>query len=287
MNERCFDTGTVALNYAEGPPNGPPFVLLHGGAGSWRSGAALIERLLPGRQVYAPDFRGHGKSGHVPSRYRLRDYVADTAAFLEGVVGEPAIVYGHSLGGEVAIMLAALRPELVRAVIDGDGPLSTENHPTEEPVHRAMNVLWHSLAGKPAPEIVAALKDMPVAVRKGEAPRRAADIFGEDSPWFELQATNLHQLDPDVLAAVLEGPETMLEGYDPQALLPAIRCPVLLLQADPAAGGVLQDEEVRTGLRLLPHATHVRLEGIGHELHGPPGQTQRVLDAMAPFLQSV
>ena len=75
------------------------------------------------------------------------------------------------------------------------------------------------------------------------------------------------------------------EGYDPETLLPAISCPVLILQADPAAGGALSDEEVEKGLRLLPRATHVRLEGIGHELHGL--HAQRVLDAIGPFLESV
>ena len=103
MLERRFQTGVVELSYAEGPAVGPALVLLHGGAGSWKSGGALIDMLAERWHVYAPDFRGHGKSGHAPGRYRLRDYVADTAAFLEQVVKEPAVLYGHSLGGEVAI----------------------------------------------------------------------------------------------------------------------------------------------------------------------------------------
>lgn len=287
MREQQFNTGAVEINYAEGPPTGPPLLILHGGAGSWRSGSGLIQALSGRWHVYAPDFRGHGGSGHVPGRYHLRDYVADTAAFLRYVVGEPAIIYGHSLGGEVAIMVAAQHPELVRAVIDGDAPLSAEDHPTEQPTHKAMNVLWHSLAGKPVPEIVAGLKETPVVLPGESTPRRAADVFGEDSPWFEFQATNLHQLDPDMLGAVLAGPKIMLEGYDPDMLLPAIRCPVLLLQGDPAVGGLLSDAEVQRGLSLLSSAMHVRLQGIGHELHGPPGQEQDVLWAIASFLERV
>ena len=126
---------------------------------------------------------------------------------------------------------------------------------------------------------------MMVPVPGDNSPRRAGDAFGEDNPWFAFQAMNLHRLDPDMLAAVLAGPEVMLDGYEPETLLPAIRCPVLLLQADPAAGGMLSDGEVARSLRLLPRGRHVRLEGIGHELHGP--HAQRVLDAMAPFLASV
>jgi pimeloyl-ACP methyl ester carboxylesterase len=112
------------------------------------------------------------------------------------------------------------------------------------------------------------------------------EVFGAVHPWFDLQAQNLHQLDPDMLAAVLAGPETMLAGYDPAQVLPAITCPVLLLQGDPAAGGLLRDEEVRLGLHLLPQATHTQLAGIGHELHGPPANVTRVLEAIQPFLEA-
>ena len=88
-----------------------------------------------------------------------------------------------------------------------------------------------------------------------------------------------------MLATVLAGPDIMLEGYDPDELLPAITCPILILQADPAAGGLLSDREVERALRLLPHPTHLRLEGIGHELHGT--HPQRVLQAISPFIESV
>jgi pimeloyl-ACP methyl ester carboxylesterase len=126
-----------------------------------------------------------------------------------------------------------------------------------------------------------------VAERPGGERRPAADIFGEDNPWFEHQATSLHQLDPDMLAAVLEGPRKMLVGYDPHELLPLIECPVLLLQADPAVGNAMPDDEVELAMRLLRKPTHIRLDGIGHPLHGPPGGTARVIAAWTPFLSQL
>jgi pimeloyl-ACP methyl ester carboxylesterase len=283
--ERRFDTGEVEINYGEGLPNGPPFVILHGGSASWRYAEALIDLLKDRWHIYAPDFRGHGDSGHVSGRYNLRDYAEDIAAFLADVVREPAVLFGHSLGGEVAIMVAAWGTTPLRAVVVGDAPLSIDAQRTDTSIHRAQNELWHTLAGRPIPEIAAALREMRVAVPGTDASVRAGDAFGEDSPWFAFQATNLHRLDPDMLAAVLAGPDTMLEGYDPEILLPAIACPVLLLQADPTAGGGLSDADVERGLRLLPRPTHVRLDGVGHELHGL--HAQRVLEAMAPFLADV
>lgn len=284
MIERRFDTGAVEINYGEGPSNGPPFVILHGGAGSWRYAATFIDLLVNDWHVYAPDFRGHGDSGHVAGHYNLRDYADDTAAFLAGVVREPAVLYGHSLGGEVAIMVASQWPDLVRAVIHGDVPFSKENHPTQSKYHRAQNELWHRLAGRPVSEIEAALRDMPVKVPNSKDLVRAEDLLGQDSAWFAFHASNLHRLDPDMLGAVLAGPEVMLDGYDPEILL-AVTCPVLILQADPVAGSGLSDDEAQKGMRLLPDATLIRLEGIDHSLHGM--HPQAVFDVISPFLAEV
>lgn len=288
LHEQRFDTGTVVINYAEGPPHGPPFVVLHGGSASWQYGKAFLEVLSDRWHVYAPDFRGHGKSGRVPGHYQVRDYATDTAAFLAGVVGEPAIVFGHSLGGYTALALAAEHPELVRAVIDGDATLERKDHPIEDPTHKSQNGLWHTLAGRPVAEIAHALKETPYVVPGETKPRRYADVVGDDDPWFEFQAINLHRLDPDMLAAVLAGPDHLLAGYAPERTLPAIACPVLLLQADPAAGGGgLPDEDARHALQLLRQGSHVRLVGIGHTLYGLTNQIPQVVRAITPFLEQV
>jgi pimeloyl-ACP methyl ester carboxylesterase len=288
MQERRFDTGIVELNYGEGPRNGTPFVILHGGAGSWHYADALIALLTDRWHLFAPDLRGHGDSGHVPGKYQLRDYSGDIIAFLAGVVREPAVIYGHSLGGEVAIMVAATRPDLVRAVIHGDVAFSYSNeqfHSEQARNIRAQNELWHRIAGKPETEIEVALRDMPIQLPGAAEYVRAEDAFGKDSEWFAFQASNLHRLDPDMLAAWLAGPDYSLAGYDPEMLLPAISCPVLILQGDPDAGGAMSDAQVEVGLKLLPNPNHILLKGIGHPLHGT--NAQEVFDAITPFLEEV
>ncbi|HLZ07595.1 MAG TPA: alpha/beta hydrolase, partial [Chloroflexota bacterium] len=226
--------------------------------------------------------------GRVPGHYQVRDYATDTAAFLAGVVREPAIVFGHSLGGYTALALAAEHPDLVRATIDGDASLERIDHGIEEPTHKSQNVLWHALAGRPLAEIAIALRETPYLVPGEIKPRRYADVVGEDAPWFEFQAINLHRLDPDMLAAVLAGPDYLLAGYDPERTLPAIVCPVLLLEADPAAGGGgLPEEDARHAMQLLRRGSHVRLVGIGHQLYGFPSQIPQVIQAITPFLEQV
>jgi pimeloyl-ACP methyl ester carboxylesterase len=273
------------VSYAEGPPSGPPFVLIHGGSARWQYGRELLEALADGWHVFAPDLRGHGRSGRTPGAYRVRDYATDIAFLLREVVVEPAVVFGHSRGGEIAVMLAAREPALVRALIVGDAPLSPDTSPVDDPDHRARNELWRDLAGHPAGEIEAALRAMPLVEPGATVPVRAEDAIGSDSPWFAFQAQTLQELDPETLASLLAGPRELLDGYDPEALLPAIACPVLLLQADPRLGGTLSEADVELGLRWLRDVSLVRLEGIDHSLHGRTDQLPQVLAAIRAFIR--
>lgn len=114
INEQAFHTGVVTINYAEGPPSGPPLVLLHGGSARWQSFDTIIPDLAVRWHLYAPDLRGHGKSGRVQGHYRLQDYAEDIIAFLQQCLSEPVYLIGHSLGGMVALLVAAQCPDYVR-----------------------------------------------------------------------------------------------------------------------------------------------------------------------------
>jgi pimeloyl-ACP methyl ester carboxylesterase len=163
--ERSFNTGAVEVNYAEGPPAGSPLVLLHGLAARWQLFMPLMPPLATTWHLFAPDFRGHGKSGWAPGHYRMGDFVDDTRTFLEGRFAEPVVIYGHSLGGGVAGVIAAERPELVRAIVVGDSALT----PASSKRDAALSYL----------------DDMPVALRG--------------------LSTSANQLDPDVLAMYRDG----------------------------------------------------------------------------------
>ncbi|MCC7370812.1 MAG: alpha/beta hydrolase [Chloroflexi bacterium] len=123
-------------------------MLLHGGSGRWQGRDASLQLLAKRWHVYAPDLRGHGRSGRIPDCYTLHDFSTDICTFIREVVRAPAVIYGHSLGGEIAVMAAATVPDLVRALVVGDAPLAVEDHPTEEPAHHEMNQLWRTLGGR-------------------------------------------------------------------------------------------------------------------------------------------
>ncbi len=93
---------------------------------------------------------------------------------------------------------------------------------------------------------------------------------------------NLYHQDPDVLTVLIEDYPRATAGYEMTQLMPNIHCPILLLQADPHAGGLMTDEEVAQAKTLLPRAQHIKLDGISHILHNE--DKVGVLTAVLPFL---
>jgi len=285
--EKVFDTAVVKINYAEGPPAGPSLLLLHGFTGRWQGFLPLIPLLSLRWHVYAPDYRGHGKSGRVPGRYGAEDFLSDVVAFVRGVVKEPAVLFGHSLGALFALALAERLPDQVRALIVGDIPLSRatwDAMPTNQE-------LWASLRDVAAreatiPELARLLADRTVPgteppVRHGDDPKLMSVELRE---W----ARSLSQLDPDVVQLHAEGrrAELML-AFDFEAMLGGIDCPVLLLQGDPAQGGLMTDRDVEYAKSLLSEAYHVQIAGAGHDLGLATYELAPLSRAVLNFLESL
>jgi pimeloyl-ACP methyl ester carboxylesterase len=94
-------------------------VLVHGSLD--RSAAfARVQRHLNDLRVVRYDRRGYGRSLSLGPADSLSQQVDD----LEHVVGDrPAVIVGHSLGGVLALALAARRPDLVQAVVAYEAPM--------------------------------------------------------------------------------------------------------------------------------------------------------------------
>ena len=70
---------------------------------------------------------------------------------------------------------------------------------------------------------------------------------------------------------------------DLESLLQRLACPVLLLQADEAYGGVAPDEDVERAMGLLADGLYVRLEGAGHDLGLSTWEVAPLLRAVTGF----
>jgi len=99
----------------------PKLFLLHGWMDVAASFQFLVDALARERYVIAPDLRGYGKSAWQPQGYWYADYIADLEALLEAFApGETVDLAGHSLGGNVVLHYAGIRPGRARRVISLD-----------------------------------------------------------------------------------------------------------------------------------------------------------------------
>lgn len=121
MASRFAEAAGVRIHIYDGPGGGklPPVVMLHGLASAGAAFAGVVAGIRPHtRRVIVPELPGHGFSPHPGGDAKITPSLlldAVTSA-LEQVIDEPAIVYGSSLGGAMALKYAIHRPERVRAL---------------------------------------------------------------------------------------------------------------------------------------------------------------------------
>lgn len=102
-----------------------PVLCLHGLTRNSRDFAALAQHIAPARRVIVPDQRGRGRSQYDPQwlNYHPRTYVDDMWTLLRELSVERVIVVGTSLGGLMALLMAATRPQALAGVVLNDiGP---------------------------------------------------------------------------------------------------------------------------------------------------------------------
>jgi pimeloyl-ACP methyl ester carboxylesterase len=250
--------------------------MLHGGAWRWQEYLSLIPTLGRRWRIYALDLRGNGRSGWVPETYRLRDFAEDNAAFLSRL-NAPAALVGHSIGGVIALMVAARRPDKVKALIIEDSPLTLDNYRKIVESSQNMFGLWLDLkkSAQSEQELALALADA------------YKDYPGVTSAWILFFAGCLWQLDPTYFNALLHDFDGFTEGYDYQNILAKIDCPVLFLRGETKLGAVMTDDEISW---LQQHCGNVQctpIDGVGHLLHLQDVGQALVLTAMRTFLEHV
>lgn len=283
ITERAFDTGEVCLNYAEGPANGPPLVLLHGLGRRWQVFLPIIPALSMRWHIFAPDFRGHGKSARVLRGYQGTQYAEDIIRFLRDRVPAPAIVFGHSLGGMIAMWVASHHPELVRALMLGDNLIVAERIP--HPMYVALFSGLRDLVrkGGSVEQIAAGIGCIELPIRGTHESVFIRNMPGNDEAYLLSWARCASQVDPDTYDMALDG--SALEGWDGETVLRGITCPTMLLQGNRELGGLMSDADVALATRLLPSHTHVKFRGLGHALFIQ--QPEPVLRAVTNFLESL
>jgi len=113
---RYVDVKGTKLRYiASG--QGPALVLLH----TLRTQLDMFQKVIPDLakrfRIYAMDYPGHGYSDIPEATYSSEFFVTRVARFLDQLDIRDAVIVGESIGGSIALLLAARHNPRVRAVV--------------------------------------------------------------------------------------------------------------------------------------------------------------------------
>lgn len=106
-----------------GNPDAPTIFMVHGWMDVAASFQFVVDCLAQDWHVIAPDWRGFGLTEYPKvESYWFPDYVADLDAILQHYSPEqPVNLLGHSMGGNIAMIYAGVRPERITKLINLEG----------------------------------------------------------------------------------------------------------------------------------------------------------------------
>ena len=252
LEERAATIAGARCRYFAGGA-GPPVILLHGlggGAVNWTLVAPLLAR---GHRVVVPDLPGHGLSGKLAGLRDLRPFADVIAAVAQRENAVPAAVVAHSLGGVVALRLAAEHADAVRALVlvETAGIVST--------LRRAEVAFAISAAVRPARRVSRIRHRV---ARTRELRRATFAYWGAVDPAALAPEAVLGFLEPAAQAHDVRGVGAALVREDPRAWLHRVECPAMLLwgardRIVPIEDGFEFARRLRAPIRTIAGAGHL------------------------------
>ncbi|MBK7261726.1 MAG: alpha/beta fold hydrolase [Rubrivivax sp.] len=270
-------------------PDRPPLVLTHGWMDMGASFQFVVDALAQAdgfeRWVLAPDWRGFGLSAApVADSYWFPDYLGDLDAVLDRLWPEGALdLVGHSMGGNLVMVYAGLRPQRIRRLVNLEGFGMPATRPAQAPQRL---VQW--LDQLKTPERLRPYADLAAVAARLMAndPLLTADKAAWLAPhWarpaasggFELQADPAHKRINPVLYQVDEVLETWKH----------ITAPLLWVDGDQTDtakwwGHRYSRDEFHRRLGVVNRVEKLTLSPCGHMLHHD--QPAALAQALARFL---
>ncbi|HSQ09080.1 MAG TPA: alpha/beta hydrolase [Burkholderiaceae bacterium] len=261
-------------------------VMLHGWMDVSASFQFVADALGPGWQVIAPDWRGYGLTERaLADCYWFPDYLADLERVLDGLTPDPVVLVGHSMGGNVALLYAGIRPGRVRAVVNLEGFGLRETHASQAP-GRYAQWLDELLAGSSLRNY-ASPEDVAARLRRNNPRLTAERAEFLARHWALEQADGRWAVAGDPAHRIVN--PTLYRLDEVLACWERIACPVLWVRAEGtdvlrfvAENPAAAIDEVERRRAVIPDVEDLVIGDAGHMVHHD--QPERVARAIVDFL---
>ena len=240
---------------------GTPIVLLHGAGGNALWFAPLMPA-LKGRRVIALDMPGHGGSNVAPS-WEMEPLAELIFSASRQLVTGRAIWGGHSWGGKLAAMIAAMHPDTADALLLLD-PSPASGIPV--PAEMFVDVTFAGELGpwRSLEEATNSVRNLPQYANWNEAVQRAFErgtVRGTDG---KLRA----RISRETLIAICAA-----AGKDHSDIVRKVVCPTLLAVADESLGW-----QEAINFALFPHATRSVIRSNHWLMSSNPAELNRAVE---------
>lgn len=205
------------MTHVERAGRGPALVLVHGITESLHSFDPLLDALTSSYDVTAIDLRGHGESTR-EGPFDVLTMALDVRAVLEDEGVSDAVLVGHSLGGTVVSVAAALGP--VRGVINIDQSMDLASFQASlralEPMLRADQASFEAAMSMVFDAMRGPLSDEEWARLQGLRRYDQGVVLAIWESVFSLSADELAEMVRN-LSGAISAPYLSLHGTDPGA----------------------------------------------------------------------
>jgi pimeloyl-ACP methyl ester carboxylesterase len=241
------DTGALRVTYWR-RGTGRPLLVLHGVTDWGLDWARFARRVEDRLDCILLDQRGHGYSDKPAQGYGYAGFAADAWAVIRHLELERPAVLGHSMGGGVALALAAAHPDEIDRLLLVDP------------------AVWLDAAAgarlqSPAEERRAALRARQALGRRAlvEQLRAMRPAFDAEDVANTVESTLL-------VSPFVYGDERAPDPAAQESQLRALRCPTLVVRGEPARGAIISDATAQRIHDLVPGglARVTQIAGTGH-----------------------
>jgi len=243
LNEKSCTIGGREISFLEGGSGKQTLLFLHGFPMTKSLWRAQIEALSAHYHCLAPDITGFGNSV-APAGYQasIKRYAKDMNKFLKGRANGPAVVFGLSMGGMIALSLYRKHPSL----ICGLGLLHTSAGADTDDAKEARNQTVETILANG---------------REAFARSFTARMMSPDTPAL-ARAEFMTMIESARYETLVAGMEAIRDRPDRSDLLPQIKIPTLVVAGSEDAHST--PEIMKAMADEIPSSSFQLLDGIGH-----------------------
>ena len=249
----------IRLHYYRTGGNKPQVVLNHGAMDDGLCWTRVAKELEQDYDVIMFDTRGHGLSDSGQGDYLSETRATDLAEAIKILGLDKPVVGGHSLGADGSMNLAAMYPEIPRAIFLEDPPLIMPGEP-----------MFGGKAGKMGAGalivmvlVMTLVKTLPVSLGKPVA-RKMMPVSPDDEiiPWIKSKK----RVNMDFLRSMMNVTDSVDNPPFSLQVAEKITVPTLLIMGDREKGSIVSVQVAQEMKKLIPDLQIAHLRGANHDI---------------------